>query len=138
MHAGYYFHLGTGNSSEYPHAHMLASGNYCYDNMAVKILREDISDEWQTFSTSILGQVNRLFIPDMEGALKRVPREYDPNAPYADWMRMKSYCLTAKTDDKFLLEDDLAKRVAELFKTTKPFIDYINRAVDYVKEEMEG
>ena len=138
MHAGYYFHIGTGNSSEYPHAHMLASGNYCYDNMAVKILREDISDEWQTFSTSILGQVNRLFIPDMEGALKRVPREYDPNAPYADWMRMKSYCLTAKTDDKFLLEDDLAKRVAELFKTTKPFIDYINRAVDYVKEEMEG
>ena len=138
MHAGYYFHIGTGNSSEYPHAHMLASGNYCYDNMAVKILREDISDEWQTFSTSILGQVNRLFIPDMEGALKRVPREYDPNAPYADWMRMKSYCLTAKTDDKFLLEDDLTKRVAELFKTTKPFIDYINRAVDYVKEEMEG
>ena len=138
MHAGYYFHIGTGNSSEYPHAHMLASGSYCYDNMAVKILREDISDEWQTFSSSILGQVNRLFIPDMEGALKRVPREYDPNAPYADWMRMKSYCLTAKTDDKFLLEDDRAKRVAELFKTTKPFIDYINRAVDYVKEEMEG
>ena len=138
MHAGYYFHIGTGYIQEYPHVHMLASGNYCYDNMAVKILREDISDEWQTCSTSILGQVNRLFIPDMEGALKRVPREYDPNAPYADWMRMKSYCLTAKTDDKFLLEDDLTKRVAELFKTTKPFIDYINRAVDYVKEEMEG
>lgn len=31
MHAGYYFHIGTGNSREYPHAHMLASGNYCYD-----------------------------------------------------------------------------------------------------------
>lgn len=23
MHAGYYFHIGTGNSSEYPHVHML-------------------------------------------------------------------------------------------------------------------
>lgn len=59
MHAGYYFHIGTGNSREYPHAHMLASGNYCYDKRAVKILREDISDEWETFSTSILGKPTR-------------------------------------------------------------------------------
>ena len=114
------------------------TGNYCYDNKAIKILHEDISDEWETFSTSILGKVNSLFSPDMEGALKRVQREYDPNAPYANWMRMKSFCLTAETDDNFLLEENLAQRVAELFKTTKPFIDYINRAVDYVKEEMEG
>ena len=138
MRAGYYFHIGTGNSREYPHAHMLASGNYCYDKRAVKILREDISDEWETFSTSILGKADAQFVPDMEGALKRVPREYDPSAPYADWMRMRAYCLTAQADDDFLLEDHLAQRVAELFKTTKPFVDYINRAVDYVNEEMEG
>lgn len=138
MHAGYYLHIGTGTGTEYPHAHMLASGNYCYDNKAVKILREDISDEWDTFSRNILGKANSMFVPDMEGALKRVPREFDSNAPYADWMRMKSFCLSAITDDSFLLEDNLAKRVAELFKTTKPFIDYINRAVDFVKEEMKG
>lgn len=138
MHAGYYFHIGTGNSFDYPHVHMLASGNYCYDNKAVKILREDISGEWDTFSTSVLAKVNHLFIPDTEGALKRVPKEYDKDAPYADWMRMKSFCLTAKTDDNFILQDNLAQRVAELFKTTQPFIDYINRAVDYVKEDIEG
>lgn len=138
MHAGYYFHIGTSNSSEYPHVHMLALGNYCYDNKAVKILREDISGEWETFSTSVLANINHLFIPDTEGALKRVPKEYDKDAPYADWMRMKSFCLTAKTDDNFILQDNLAQRVAELFKTTKPFIDYINRAVDYVKEDIEG
>ena len=50
---------------------------------------------------------------------------------------MKAYCLTVKTDDNFLLEDNLAQRVAELFKTTKPFVYYINRAVDYVKEEIK-
>lgn len=100
-------------------------------------MREDISDEWETFSTSIFGKADSLFVPDMEGALKRVPREYDPNAPYADLMRMKAYCLTVKTDDNFLLEDNLAQRVAKLFKTTKPFVDYINRAVDYVIEEIK-
>lgn len=51
---------------------------------------------------------------------------------------MRAYCLTAQVDDGFLLEDHLAQRVTELFKTTKPFVDYINRAVDYVNEEMEG
>ena len=114
------------------------TGNYCYDNKAIKILHEDISDEWETFSTSILGKADAQFVPDMDGALKRVPREYDPSAPYADWMRMRAYCLTALADDDFLLEDHLAQRVAELFKTTKPFVDYINRVVDYVNEEMEG
>ena len=52
-------------------------------------------------------------------------------------MRMKAYCLTAQVDDNFLLDDNLAHRLAELFKNTKPFVDYITRAVDYVKEEME-
>ena len=102
---------------------------YCVKTLATR---------WETFSTSILGKADAQFVPDMEGALKRVPREYDPSAPYADWMRMRAYCLTAQVDDDFLLEDHLAQRVAELFKTTKPFVDYINRAVDYVNEEMEG
>lgn len=136
MHAGYYFHIGTGDGLEYPHAHMLAAGNYCYDSRAVKILREDIFDEWESFSTDVLGKANSMFAPDMSEALKRVPKGYDPNAPYADWMRMKSYCLAATASDSFLLEDNLVKRVAELFKTTKPFIDYINRAVDFVEEDI--
>lgn len=38
-------------------------------------------------------------------------------------------------DDKFITSPDLVKRVAELFRTTKPFNDYVNRAVDYVLEE---
>jgi uncharacterized protein (TIGR02453 family) len=47
MHAGYYFHIGTGGGNSYPEAHMLASGNYCYDSKTVKVLREDISDGWR-------------------------------------------------------------------------------------------
>lgn len=135
MHAGYYFHIGTGTSDEYPHAHMLASGNYCYDTRAVKILREDISDGWDEFK-DILAKADNSFKADMDGALKRVPREYQADAPYADWMRMKSYCLLANADNDFIMKPELAKRVSEMMKTTKPFIDYINRAVDFVNEEM--
>ena len=136
MHAGYYFQVGTGESTGYPQGHMLAVGNYCYDPRAVKLLREDISDSCESFSKEILGAMDPRFRLDMEGALKRVPREYSADAPYADWMRMKSYCLIATTGDDFVLQDDLPQRVAERFRSTQPFIDYINRAVDYVNEEM--
>ena len=135
MHAGYYFHLGTGTGESYPHAHMLAAGNYCYDPKAIKILREDISDDWDNFSRNVLGAAHSSFTADMEGALKRVPREYPADAPYADWMRMRNFCLVTNVDDAFVLAPDLARRVAALFSTTAPFTAFVNRAVDYVLED---
>ena len=132
MHAGYYFHVGTGESNEYPQGHMLAAGNYCYEPKAIQILREDISDGWESFQNEVLAVADPRFVVDQEGALKRVPKGYAPDAPYADWMRLKSYCLVMNVDDDFITQPDLAKRVAELFRTTKPFNDYINRAVDFV------
>lgn len=132
MHAGYYFHVGTGESNEYPQGHMLAAGNYCYEPKAIQILREDISDGWESFQQEVLAVADPRFVVDQEGALKRVPKGYAADAPYADWMRLKSYCLVMNVDDDFITQPDLAKRVADLFRTTKPFNDYINRAVDFV------
>ena len=132
MHAGYYFHVGTGESNEYPQGHMLAAGNYCYEPKAIQILREDISDGWESFQNEVLAVADPRFVVDQEGALKRVPKGYAPDAPYADWMRLKSYCLVMNVDDDFITQPDLAKRVADLFRTTKPFNDYINRAIDFV------
>lgn len=134
MHAGYYFHLGTGDGDVYPYAHMLAAGNYCYDSKAIKRLREDISYEWEAFESGVLQKADPMFKIDMEGALKRVPKEYPADAPYADFMRLKSYCLVANIDDDFVTSADLAKRVAEIFRSTKPFNDYVNRAIDFDEE----
>ena len=134
MHAGYYFHVGTGNGDSYPYAHMLASGNYCYDKRTVNMLREDISFEWDSFKNDVLGSAAPCFKVDMDGALKKVPKEYPADAPYADWMRLQSYCLFTNVDDDFILQPNLAIRVAALFKTTKPFNDFINRAVDFEEE----
>jgi len=131
MHAGYYFHIGTGDGDEYPYYHMLAAGNYCYEPRVIKLLREDISYGWEEFKTEVLDKADSSFVVDMDGALKKVPKEYPTDAPYADFMRLKSYCLLTRVDDDFILQPNLVQRVSELFKTTKPFNDYINRAVDY-------
>lgn len=134
MHAGYYFHVGTGYDTCYPHSHMIAVGNYCYDTQVVKMLREDISYGWEEFKEDVLGVADPRFNVDMEGAMKRVPKEYAADAPYADFMRLKSFSLCMTVDDTFLLQPHLVERLASLFQTAKPFNDFINRAVDYNPE----
>ncbi|MCQ2243896.1 MAG: DUF2461 domain-containing protein [Bacteroidaceae bacterium] len=131
MHAGYYFHIGTGDAGGYPHAHMLAAGNYCYDSRTVKFLREDISLGWEEFRDDVLGAADPRFEMSEEDALKRVPKGFDADAPYADWMRQKAFCIAFNVGNDFLLQPNLAKRVADIFRTSKPFIDYVNRAVDF-------
>lgn len=137
MHAGYYFHVGTGEGEVYPHGHMLASGNYCYEPNAIKILREDISFGWDEFNNDVLKVADSSFRIDFDGALKKVPKEFDASAPYADFMRLKSFCLVKSVDNSFVTKPDLVKRVASLFRTTKPFNDYVNRAIDFAAEENE-
>ena len=92
---------------------------------------EDISFGWEEFKESVLGVADPSFRVDMDGALKKVPKEYPDDAPYADFMRLKSYSLFTNVGDDFLLQPDLVERVAGLFRTVKPFNDYVNRAVDF-------
>ena len=46
-------------------------------------------------------------------------------------MKLKNFCLSGTYDDVNL---DL-KEVLEVFKSAKPFLDYINRAIEYSREE---
>jgi uncharacterized protein (DUF2461 family) len=41
-------------------------------------------------------------------------------------------------DDEFVLAPDLARRVADSFRTTHPFLNFVNRAIEYVQEEMRN
>ena len=50
-------------------------------------------------------------------------------------MQSRAFCLYYAPDDRFVTSKDLAARLVDLFRTTKPFLDYINRAIDFVREE---
>lgn len=127
--SGYYFHVSTGGDG-YPGAHMLATGDYCHTPEALRIIREDIVNGEGDFEQT-LQQAASVFELDRDGALKRNPKGFPLDAPYSEYIRLKSYCLCATMDDDFICAPDLAKRVADLFKSTKPFLDYINRAIDF-------
>lgn len=132
--AGYYFHISTGGGEEYPYCHMLAAGDYCYKPEVMKILREDIVNGEGDFD-AVVKQADASFTLDNDGALKRNPKGFPADAPYSEYIRLKYFCLTAIPDDEFWEGEDLAKRIASKFATTKPFLDYINRAITFEREE---
>lgn len=133
--SGYYFHISTGGSNHYPYAHMLAVGDYCHSPEALRILREDIANGEGDFERT-LKAADPAFVLDREGALKRNPKGFAPDTPYSEYIRLKAYCLCHMPDDDFVCAPQLAKRVAALFHSTKPFLDYVNRAIAFSKNEL--
>lgn len=132
--SGYYFHVSTGGADNYPDAHMLAVGDYCFTPQVLKILREDICNGEGDFEQT-LKMANPVFKLDMNDALKRNPKGFPSDAPYSEYLRLKSYCLCYTPNDDFICKDNLVERVASLFQTTKPFLDYLNRAIEYAHTE---
>jgi uncharacterized protein (TIGR02453 family) len=130
--SGYYFHIATGGSG-FPDAHMLATGNYYCLPQVLRLLREDIALGDGDFERTVKAAAP-LFSLDREDSLKRNPKGYAPNVPYSEYLRLKSFCLVASIDDDFLLRPNPAKRIAEAFRSTKPFLDYVNRAIAFVRE----
>ena len=126
--SGYYFHIdGSGN-------HLIAIGNYYTEPRVLKTLREDIELGGGDFRRIIEGLDPCLEL-ETEGSLKNVPKGFPADSPDAGFLKLKSFCLVGYPDDKFMLDPGLAGRLVSIFKTGKPFLDYVNRAIDYCREE---
>lgn len=126
--SGYYFHI-DGNGD-----HLLAVGNYFTEPQVLKTLREDIELGGGDFRRILSGLAPGLEL-DMDGALKKVPKGFPADSPDAGFLKLKNFCLVGSPDEKFMLDPGLAGRLASIFKTGKPFLDYVNRAIDYCREE---
>ncbi len=133
--AGYYFHLGIGGEG-YPHGHLLAAGDYRFQPEVLKVLREDIIADDGELDKIIKNKVSPLFALDKKGALKRVPQGFPPNSRWVEYLKLRTFCLCATPNTEFMIAEDVVERAIELFATTQPFIEYINRAIEYTKEEL--
>lgn len=113
---------------------MIAVGDIWCPPEVLKVIREDIMLGGGDFR-KILSEVDPRLVLDMNGALKRVPAGFPSDTPDSDFYRVKAFCLYFAPDDKFFTEKDLASRLVDVFHSAKPFLDYINRAIDYCREE---
>lgn len=127
--SGYYFHIGTGSGESYPCRSFLAAGNYYMDPKVLKVVREDIELGGGDFDR-IIRSLHPSLSLDQDQKLKKAPAGFDPEGAYIDYIKLKNFCLSGDFDDR---NPDL-DHICEVFKTSKPFLDYINRAIEYVKE----
>lgn len=133
--SGYYFHIGTGSGDTYPCNHLLASGNYYTEPRVLKILREDIELGGGDFDDIIRNKVDGRMTLDRDNVLKKVPNGFPADSPYAEYLKLKNFCLSYNFDDTFLLAPDMPETVLEIFRSTKPFLDYVNRAIEFSRDD---
>ena len=144
--SGYYFHISANQSDEdptiknYDVCHMMAIGNYYCEQKALKVLREDIEMGKGEFE-AILQQVTSAHsYPELKldrsYALKTMPRDFPKDSPHADLLKLRNYALYASLSEEYLTAPDLAKRLAEVCRSAKPFLDFVNRGIEYAMHEM--
>lgn len=61
--------------------------------------------------------------------LKKVPRDYDPLHPQAEYLKKKSWYLEAPVTDEELLKPDFITYAVDTFVKMKPFNDFLNEAL---------
>lgn len=113
---------------------MLVTGLYMPEPAVLKSVREEILFNGEEFVRNI-GQAQD-FSLNRENALKRVPVGFPTDSPYAEYLRLKDFCLERPVSEAFLLSPALLARVTASFATTAPFNRQLNRAVDFALDEM--
>lgn len=128
---GYYLHISP-KGNTWGEGSFLAAGNVCPEPYVLRSLREEIEDNAAELEHDI---TTSGFTLDTSNALKRTPRGYNVAPEHEYLLRQRELCLSKSLNSNWFMSDNWIENTAELFRKTKPFIDRINRAIEYAYEE---
>ena len=125
--AGYYFHIEPGAS-------FVAGGLWMPMPEDLKKVRQEIDYNWDEFKKIVQEKKFRTVFGDLERnpefELSRPPKGYDDTNPAIEYLKLKSLIASSKISDEELTSRNLVKTAVSRFVTMKPFIDFLNRAVE--------
>ncbi|WP_118951334.1 DUF2461 domain-containing protein [Taibaiella helva] len=122
-HAGFYFHLEPGSA-------FVGGGSWMPPADMLKNIRQEIDYDLAAFEKIIHQKDFKKLYPRIDGEqLKKAPQGYDPDNPAIEYLRYKSFTVGHPLSDKELSDKNLARQTIQSFRTMKPFIDFLNRAV---------
>lgn len=133
--AGYYFHVEPSGAGLLG-GNLITSGIYMPQGPVLRSIREDICYNGEAFLETVRLAEPQGFAFSREEMLKRVPLGFPTDSPYAEYLKLKNVYLEKSFDNAYLLEKNLAGRLVAAFETTYPFIEQVNRAVEYAEQEM--
>ena len=132
--SGYYFQVSGAQGESWTGSHMVAVGSYMLEPKVAAIIREDIENSGGEFRR-ILSLADSRFEMDWTDAWKGVPAGFPTDSLDSDYFRLKDFLISYIPDDSFVTAPDLVPRLTEMFRTAKPFLDFVNRAIGWSREE---
>ena len=127
---GYYIHYEKGSS-------FIAGGLYCPEAEELKKVRKEIAffyeDLEKTTSNATFKKEFGALDRDETNVLKKAPKDYDPNHPAIEFLKLKSFTATQKIDDELFSDKDFAKKITQKLIILKPLNEFLNRALETVE-----
>lgn len=124
---GYYIHFEKGNC-------FIAGGVWCPDPNELKLIRKEIEffhDDLEVIVTnknfkSEFKELSR----EENNVLKKAPKDFDPNHPAIEFLKLKSFTASHKIDEKDFTKSDFSKNIAQKLIVLKPLNDFLSRAIE--------
>jgi len=100
----------------------------------IKKVRQEIDYNFSDFKSIINNKKFKSTFTDLdkskEYVLSRPPKDYDESNPAIDYLKLKSFIVSVKIDDKELTDKGLIKKVVTIFETMQPFVAFLNKAIE--------
>lgn len=131
--AGYYIHIEPTENGMLGYS-LLASGLVMPEPPVLRSIREEILD----YGREMIDEVERSdgFRFSLGNSLKRTPAGFPRDTEVDYLLRLRDHFIEKPLTRKDILSPDLLPRSVEAFMSTKPYLDRLNRAIQYAKEEM--
>lgn len=124
---GYYIHFEKGKS-------FIAGGVWCPEPYELKQIRKEIAFFHEDLESIVN---NKKFISefgaltrDDNNTLKKAPKDFEPNHPAIEFLKLKSFTASEKIEDKLFLDKNFAKIIAQKLMALKPMNDFLSRALE--------
>lgn len=123
MNAGYYIHFD-------PEGSFAGGGSHCPVGESIKKIRSEIYYNLDEFS----GIINKKKFKDTFGELKgerlsRPPQGFPKDFEGIETLKLKDFTVIQHFTEKEIVQLDFDQHVLDVFKTMKPFNDFMNRAL---------
>ena len=125
--AGYYIQIEPG-------ANFLGGGIWQTTPELLKKIRQEIDYSFYDINKIITSPKFQTTFPNGiqgVGKLKKMPNGYYETNPASELLKMKGFCTKEIISDKTLTSKDCVVTILDRFKTSKPLIDIINKAIEY-------
>ena len=124
---GYYIHFEKGNC-------FIAGGVWCPEPNELKLIRKEIEffhDDLEAIvADKTFKNEFKELTRDESNTLKKAPKDFDPNHPAIEFLKLKSFTASQKIDEKLFTKPDFSKVVSQKLIALKPMNDFLRRALE--------